>query len=314
MCDLEDRLLKKNIPGKYTWWEEYDHDDHGGGIGECDDDKEDDEEEAFENEHLNDSTLQQNVRPTTGITGPKGVLADKKLHDELDRLEREKALVEQQVMLERWTRGALMDPGEASLSGAAIEERKRRAKQLERKQEEEEDEELHEFGTKHRQQRLHNSQVQQVREVNQEGFADAIDETPADTSVVVLLYEDHLPDCLRLNRMLEELSLILPAHFLKLKASVAFSSMDPIGLPSVSIYRGGHLIENLTPITLELPKNFEVKHVRMLLERYGVKQSLILSSSSHIVFRLAAKASHPGQLDRESFDFDSDGDGYDGVD
>ena len=93
-------------------------------------------------------------------------MADKKLHDELDRLEQEKALVEQQVMLERWTRGALMDPGEASLSGAAIEERKRRAKQLERQQEDEEDEELHEFRTKHRQQRLHNLQVQQVREVD----------------------------------------------------------------------------------------------------------------------------------------------------
>ena len=21
MCDLEDKILKKNIPGKYSWWE-----------------------------------------------------------------------------------------------------------------------------------------------------------------------------------------------------------------------------------------------------------------------------------------------------
>jgi len=33
MCDLEDKILKKNIPGKYSWWEK-EKDDLGGMTSE----------------------------------------------------------------------------------------------------------------------------------------------------------------------------------------------------------------------------------------------------------------------------------------
>ena len=322
MGDLEDHLLKKNIPGKYTWWEEYEHDDHGGGIGERsedddddDDDDDNDDDDAIGKDPPYESTLLPNVRPTTGIAGPKGVLADKKLHDELDRLEREQAYMEQQFMLERWSRGVVLKLGEVSLSGAAIEERKRQAKRLDRQRIEEEEEELDKFETEDQPQRLYRLQLQQLREVDQEGFTEIIDKTAADTPVIVFLYENHLPDCLRLNRILDELSQFLPACFIKMKASVALALMDPIGLPSVSIYRGGVLVENLTPITQELPKNFEINHVRMVLEKFGVKQSVTFTTSLNVL-RLSAKASHSGRLDREGIDvdFDSEGDGYYGID
>jgi hypothetical protein len=327
MADLEDRLLKKNIPGKYSWWDE-EREDRGGGVDEIHVD--DHDEELIEIEYLNGPPRTNSLPrlPTTGRAGPKGILADKKLHDEMDRIDRDLREAEKQVMLERWTRGALMKPGEVSLSGSAIEERKRRAKKSERihqKHDEddysndEDDDEDH-FLMDYRKQRIEdwkranqaeyvaqNYHYGQLQEVDPEGFADAIDETPANIAVVVHLYEQHIPDCLRLNRILEELSLLLPARFLKLLASAALPSMDPIGLPSLSIYRAGELVVNLTPITQNLPKKFEIQHVQDLLERGGLKQAST-ASTSHNVVRHSVEASSSDRLD---FDCDID---YEGVD
>jgi antitoxin (DNA-binding transcriptional repressor) of toxin-antitoxin stability system len=324
MADLEDRLLKKNIPGKYTWWEE-EREDRGGGVDEIHLDDQD--EEPIEIDYLNGPPPASSMsrRPTTGRAGPKGVLADKKLHDEMDKIDRDLRETEKQVMLERWTRGALMKPGEVSLSGTAIEERKRRAKQSERMQQEHDDgtdndDDDDDFLMDYRKQRieewkranqvvhvLQNYHCGQLQEVDPDGFADAIDETPANVAVVVHLYEQHVPDCQRLNRILEELSPVLPARFLKLQASAALPSMDPLGLPSLSIYRAGELVANLTPITQNLPKNFEIQHVRQLLEQCGLKRSST-ASNSHNVVRHSVEATNSDCLD-----FDGDGN-YDGVD
>ena len=108
--------------------------------------------------------------------------------------------------------------------------------------------------------------------------------------MVVHLYEQHVPDCQRLNRILKELIPVLPGH------------------PSVSIYRAGELVEKLTLIsTQELTKNVEIQHVRELLERCGLKRSSTASTNRNVVTH-SVEATHSDCL---YFDADSN---YDVVD
>jgi len=113
-------------------------------------------------------------------------------------------------------------------------------------------------------------------------------------AVVVHLYEQHFPDCQalqRLNRILKDLSPLLPVH-----------------PSSVSIYRAGELVEKLTPIsTQELTKNFEIQHIRELLERCGLKRSSTASTNRNVVTH-SVEATHSDCL---YFDADSN---YDVVD
>lgn len=330
MGDLEDRFFKKNIPGKYTWWEE-ELEDRGGdvaaGESQNDNDNDDDDSQVLHPEpfqlQARQPTTVPAVRPTTTGTGtgPKGVLAEKKRRDEMDQMERDRVYREKQAMLERWTGGATLNPSEVSWSGVAIEERKQQSKRMERRNQDEDQDD--DFIVEYRIKRLEQWKKERsnvfvryhegLHEVDPEGYADAIDQTPATTDVVVHLYEDYIPDCQRLNRILEELSQILPARFLKLLASRAIQTMDPVGLPSLIIYRGGDLLANLTPITQELPKNFQVNHVRDLLERFGVKQSLAVPTSHNAVRPVQVQVATDADDDVYEFD-QGDFANYDGID
>jgi thioredoxin-like negative regulator of GroEL len=126
-----------------------------------------------------------------------------------------------------------------------------------------------------------------VEDVDPSRYSRAIDDTDPRVFVVVHLYETYIPACRSLIPILEKLSRdsMRSVRFLSLHASIGCKTLDPVALPSVLIYRAGHLIGNLTPITNHLPVNFTPQDVeKQLRESMGTHTAEMLvapSSQSH---------------------------------
>lgn len=292
MADLEDRILKKNIPGKYTWWDEYNenqpadrneeanYDEYGNTA--ADEPQETIGHHAAAASASNDSAPPSARSSSSTKAGIKGVLENYKLDQEeakrqalIDRLEKEQ-------IVERNTIGTKMKPGEVSISlNATIEERKR-LERLQRRQQSNDDDidsdvdDDDDFIARYRQQRLQQLQQQRalpefggVEDVNPIQYSKAVDDTDPRVVLVVHVYETYIPNCRTLAPILETLSRELPnVRFLSLKASSFSSQLDPVALPSVLVHKGGALVANLTPITNDLPEHFGPKDVKELLSEY----------------------------------------------
>uniref|UniRef100_A0A7S2WLX9 Phosducin domain-containing protein n=1 Tax=Eucampia antarctica TaxID=49252 RepID=A0A7S2WLX9_9STRA len=108
-------------------------------------------------------------------------------------------------------------------------------------------------------------------------FSEIIDDTDPRVWVIIHLYESNIPSCRLMNDHLLELAQTMNyCRFLRLQAS-STQLIDPVGLPSILMYRGGKLEANLTPITEHLPETsfrskkdrFTVDDVRWVLESSG---------------------------------------------
>jgi hypothetical protein len=293
MGDLEDRLFKKNIPGKYSLW----------------DDEHEDCEHSDCDSHSSDSVIDDNpmyksnsnvpskVQSSTGIGGVKGVLADYRLHQAEKRREAWNEWKEKQDFIRRMTVGVSLPPGEVSISIASIKARAKAEKSTNRGSVESDDSdgeyddyEDEDFFMNYRQQRLRQLREQNlplewkgVEEVDQFEFSKAVDETDASVAVVIHLYEDFVPACRTLKVIMQQISksFMREARFLSIQVSNTCLSLDCVALPSVLIYRGGHLISNLTPITMKLPLNFTFYDVQSILfDALGHPQISVLPSNA----------------------------------
>jgi hypothetical protein len=165
----------------------------------------------------------------------------------------------------------MLKPGEVSISLATMQERLRLEKEIGQIDDDEQNEEENEdFLAGYREQRLRElkqanalPEFSGVEDVDPVGYSKAIDETDPRVFVVVHLYETYIPACRSLIPIMEKLSRdsMRDVRFLSLHASTASKTLDPVALPSVLIYRSGHLIGNLTPITNHLPVNFTPQDV-----------------------------------------------------
>jgi len=293
MSGLEDRILKKNIPGKYSWWDEYNTEDDaegksGSSLKEVDD----------------DDQLGRRDRPKSVVGGKKGVLAQYKLDIQEKQQEACEDYMRKQEILHRYSRGICLKSGEESISLGAMQERRR----VERKTTNEEiidsDDDDDSFLAKYREKRLEELKQQQqqqqhsslipvfqgVEDVDPNGYAMAVDESDSGVAVVLLIYETYISSCHKIFRILEKLShqnsSMKHVRILSLKASKFSQTLDSVALPSVLIHRSGKLIGNLTPITQDLPENFTDNDVQKLLEGYIIGTS---SSSSSVVVSYTTK-------------------------
>jgi Phosducin len=309
MMDLEDRLLKKNIPGKYSWWDDYKED-------RTDDGSDDDDEVERGSQCQNMEPIHTEGLSSSGKSGVKGVLADYKLHQDerkcqawIDKLDKDELVARNMV-------GAMLKPGEVSISLAAMRERLRLEKEIDRINDDELNEEDENFLASYRQKRLRELKQANalpafsgVEDVDPVGYSKAIDETDPRVFIVVHLYETYLPACRSLIPIMEKLSRdsMRDVRFLSLNASTASKTLDPVALPSVLIYRSGVLIGNLTPITNHLPVNFTPQDVEeQLNESIGkLSADMVVQPSSQ-----AQSAQHydPGS-DAELEEFCSDFEG-----
>jgi Phosducin len=291
MGDLEDKLFKKNIPGKYSLWDDNNEECEISGCGSLSSNSDIDEDP----EYKSISNVPSKVQSSSGIGGVKGVLADYRLHQAEKMKEAWMNLKEKEYLMQRMTVGATLPPGEMSMSIASINARAKTEKSANRESVESDnsdgehdDSEDESFLRHYRQQRLRELRElhlplewKGVEEVDQFEFSKAVDETDATVAVIVHLYEDYVPACLMLKVIMEKLSKssLREARFLSIQASTTCLTLDCLALPSVLIYRGGHLISNLTPITTKLPSNFNFKDVQTILfDELGHTQKSHVSS------------------------------------
>jgi len=130
MTDLEDKILKKNIPGKYTWWDK--DSDEEGDIVDSDDDTPKDKTtdmqkvQKWEEKEIPKPLQMQmlnNLRTSergAKHTGVKGVLEDYKQAKKQKELEYEIEQQFKEAVLDNIATGSTLLPGETSISAASM--------------------------------------------------------------------------------------------------------------------------------------------------------------------------------------------------
>jgi len=233
MTNLEDRILKRNIPGKYTSWDD-DNDNNSDGEDEC----------------LNSSKYCSSDTPkvagktlsSSRNTGVKGVLFDYReaqsageptsAKEGIAKSNKDEDISdddEDQIFLESYRERRLLELQHNSSNSSVNANVSTKMK-------------WPVFG-----------EILELRNVLQ--FAETIDESDKRVHCIYHLYESNIASCHILNNYLEHMARKMDyCRIFRLRASLVKPNLDQIGFPSVLVYRGGDLEANLTPITEHLPK------------------------------------------------------------
>mmetsp|Transcript_934 Transcript_934/g.1140 ORF Transcript_934/g.1140 Transcript_934/m.1140 type:complete len:294 (-) Transcript_934:819-1700(-) len=266
MTDIEERILKKNIPGKYSTWGDSDSDDkeHSGT------DDNDDSYDYGNNASHRHNFLKRNedMRKIQSHdvgkhrTGVKGVLEDHRLAKELENKQHEVQRKLRAEEIRRITQGSLMKQGEVSISLESQMQNKHSKRENEDNSSQSSDESFDdddddELINSYKQMRLvqlqnnalpefgHLSEIQSALQ-----FSAIIDESDIRVYCVFHLYSDNISSCRLLNHYLIKLAKEMKqCRFFKMRMSLVREDFDPIGYPCVLVYKGGKEVANLTPIT-----------------------------------------------------------------
>lgn len=124
MCDLEDKILKKNIPGKYTWWEK--DSDEEGSLHDSDEEPGSGEPKQTDMQKVQKWEEQEIPKPLqmaalnnlrngqsgAANTGPKGVLQDYKVAKKQMELDYEVEQQMKELLIEAMANGVSLLPGQ----------------------------------------------------------------------------------------------------------------------------------------------------------------------------------------------------------
>ncbi|KAK3113530.1 hypothetical protein LTR53_009108, partial [Teratosphaeriaceae sp. CCFEE 6253] len=98
--------------------------------------------------------------------------------------------------------------------------------------------------------------------VDGEGYLDAVDKSPADTVVVVYIYDDESDISSAIESCLLQLARRhVEVRFVKLYYVDA--EMEPAGVPALLAYRGGDKFAGLVPIINEIPDDADLNDVTL---------------------------------------------------
>lgn len=299
MTDLEEKFLKKNVPGKYSQWTEYQNDEPRRSIDD-DDDDEGEIRHAFDTDVLdnNHDTCQINsdkyarTQAQHGSnTGVKGVLSEYRVSKQFENLQFGQEQFKRNDAFRRATGGCTMQPGEASISIAAgIQHCKDDKDDRERGEEDSSSDDSDfldddEFLQSYRQTRLLQVKQEQMITYPSFGFITEVDSIilfsdfieEADSSVYCIfhLYDNSIPCCRLMNEHLERIAKEMDyCRFFRLEACKVKENFDHIGFPCILVYQGGKEVANLTPITEgmepSLRERFTIEDVESVLLFCGV--------------------------------------------
>ena len=278
MADLEERILKQNIPGKYSTWREYESED----------------EESSSTDDLQQSPL-DHITPTQQLpdsytdtqsakTGVKGVLSDHKAVKKFEKLKLEQEHAEQWYALKQATEGTTLQPGEQSISIAFQKSQKQQNDSDSDSDSYDSDFLDDDFLEAYKQQRIQQLQAQEnsiprfgtVLELNSLlDFSNEIDDTDPGIFCIFHLYQDNVSCCRLMNEHLEHIARDLDyCRFFRLKATIVKEDFDHVGFPCVLVYKAGKEVANLTNITSSMEivdKNrFTAEDVKVVFQSIGV--------------------------------------------
>lgn len=294
MADLEEQLLKKNVPGRYSsfWQGEGDypieHDAESISSNDCHNDN---IVNTFNNDvkHQNDLKVPRTIAAGSANTGVKGVLADFRSYKREEAMQREYECAKQWCGYHLATEGTKLSPGEHSFSISDAEMKAHVKKDVNTSNSDSEfssdlDEE---FFSSYRSQRLMELQnthsmptfgcISELKDTVE--FSQAIDDVDSRIFCIIHLYDDAFPQCALMNEHLVKLARKMKyCHFFILKTEDLFEdSFDPIGYPCLLVYKNKREVANLTPITgrfrnrnAKVIHSFTAEEVESVLRDVGV--------------------------------------------
>ncbi|KAF9190422.1 hypothetical protein BGZ50_000230 [Haplosporangium sp. Z 11] len=217
-------------------------------------------------------------RETGANTGPKGVLADQKYHQQ------------QQIQERRSTHQAynarMLAKAPTTTTFREDEAREKREKQALEGKNEEDDEDEKEL------ERIRSKRLQDMRagagaggggggamagkkmfgslmEMNAAQYVSAIDAEKKNVTVVIHIYSEFNPACKKLDRCLIQLAgRYATTKFIRIKAREV--DFDEEVCPTVLVYRAGNLIANLVMITYELSEDYDDAELEELFTKNKV--------------------------------------------
>jgi len=265
--NLEDKFLKKNIPGKFSSW--WDNDDQPHSLDEV----EFESDTSFVEKISGDKyTVSSNGKLTdrgNARTGVKGVKEDYKHH----------------LMMEQRKRHLYEDQRKESLSSIAYALRSNdddyctfKSSQSEDTDEEKsEDDSDNTIYAQYREKRLYElkRQVKEefITEVTPEEFSEIIDDEENERFIFVHLYDESLESCKILDGKIEEIVRMVGKHRvrgLKLNAFEANEKLDPIALPTLMVYKSGALVHVFTRIKDEFLHGYSALDLYEFLRAHGI--------------------------------------------
>ncbi|KAG0202590.1 hypothetical protein BGX28_004936 [Mortierella sp. GBA30] len=229
---------------------------------------------------VSSSTSKYPERETGANTGPKGVLADQKYHQQQQYQER---LSSQQAYNARMAAKA---PTTTTYREDAAREKKEKDL-LEGLDDEDEDE-------KRALERIRSKRMQDMSwaakgavgagggggqagrkmfgslmEMNAAQYVSAIDSEKKDVTVIIHIYSDYNPLCKKLDGCLIQLAgRYATTKFIRIKAREV--DFDEEVCPTVLVYRSGELIANLVMITYEMSEDFDDAELEELFTKHKV--------------------------------------------
>jgi len=97
-----------------------------------------------------------------------------------------------------------------------------------------------------------------VKHLNYQNFEVEIDGEDSSVYIVVLLYQDYLPLCMKLVNILENLAPYYPyLKFMKARTDHVYPEFDDAGLPSLLVFRSKQQIDTIVQVSRLLPPNFD---------------------------------------------------------
>lgn len=202
-------------------------------------------------------------------TGPKGVLKDWQRFKQLESEKRKEQDVE---------RIELMKKLSITCKSSLDEEKNKKQKYDDEFSELLSDEFLHKYRQQRMNEMLSNSSNlprfgKLYNLVNGEQFLEAVDGENKYITVVIHIYEEHVPGCKTMNRCLTELSQdYVQVKFCKLLSTSAGMSKNfkVGGVPALLIYKGGQMVGNFVRVTDDLGDEFYVGDVENFLIEHGM--------------------------------------------
>jgi len=286
MTDLDERILKTNVPGKFTQW------------NECNEfvskkKAEDGESDNGEYSHCDNIVAKSSSLALAGSnrmnnTGAKGVLQDYHDAKRMDAMQQAAEDEDKKNTLRRHTSGDILKSGEVPMSLASLENQKRqekvkRSEFVETSDSDISDIEDDDFLLSYRQTRIEQMQRYRawpvcgvMKKISIEQFISVVDEIDIRVFCIFHLYENGIAPCTLLNQHISVLAKTMDyCNFFEMKISEIKPNFDPIGFPCVLIYRGGKEVANLTPITEHIPSwrsggIFTMEDIKNVLELHGV--------------------------------------------
>jgi hypothetical protein len=219
MADLEDQILKQNIPGRYSsWWKneehgEEQHDDSDNSCGKNDSVDDSNNTQTFVEKKSNKYLQQKNSSSSSSSRwgGVKGVLKDFELHQRYERQKNE----EKQKYSSTNNTPQYIKPSDSLTASTQGQQKQSDVNQDDDESEEETDEFIQRYRVKQLEQwkekaaQLHHttSIFGEIVEVDPIQFAEIVDEEEkSNVPIFIHMYESCIPECIVLNTYLESLA------------------------------------------------------------------------------------------------------------